>query len=326
VLGLDKKSLSERNICTKFITPAVEQAGGDVLSQIREEVYFTKGRIIVRGNEAAHRFDLAPSRRPEPALWGASLRGGARLIKLFLGSILRTKETPSQNYSIIDLRNGFPNTDGGVAMKFNTEAIITGAIAATGLCLLAASPSFAITINLFEVTETQASLDPELASVDGPFTFITDCPSCNSNGVLTSIQQILLPGTYDFKTGDKFTISYGDRVPGHNFAHLIPLISNFQSDTGDFDKGESLVETLKAWDGFGRAPNRSDFEFTPPGINGRPLEKSPSTALTFVITSRPEAAPEPSTLLSLLTGCAVWAAVLLKRKLKHAKFTLKQTA
>ena len=47
--GLDKKSLSERDICTKFITPAVTQAGWDVQSQIREEVYFTKGRIIVRG-------------------------------------------------------------------------------------------------------------------------------------------------------------------------------------------------------------------------------------------------------------------------------------
>ncbi len=44
-----KKPLSERDICTKFITPAVKQAGWDVLSQIREEVSFTKGRIIVRG-------------------------------------------------------------------------------------------------------------------------------------------------------------------------------------------------------------------------------------------------------------------------------------
>jgi type I site-specific restriction endonuclease len=35
-----KKSLSERDICTKFITPAVKQAGWDVLSQIREEVSF----------------------------------------------------------------------------------------------------------------------------------------------------------------------------------------------------------------------------------------------------------------------------------------------
>lgn len=46
---VDKKSLSERDICTKFITPAVKQAGWDELSQIREQVYFTKGRIIVRG-------------------------------------------------------------------------------------------------------------------------------------------------------------------------------------------------------------------------------------------------------------------------------------
>ena len=46
---MNKKDLTERDICTKFITPAVERAGWDVVSQIREEVYFTKGRIIVRG-------------------------------------------------------------------------------------------------------------------------------------------------------------------------------------------------------------------------------------------------------------------------------------
>ena len=46
---LDKKALSERDICTKFITPAITAAKWDVMSQIREEVSFTKGRIIVRG-------------------------------------------------------------------------------------------------------------------------------------------------------------------------------------------------------------------------------------------------------------------------------------
>ena len=46
---MDKKSLSERDICTKFITPALRRAGWDELTQIREEVSFTKGRIIVRG-------------------------------------------------------------------------------------------------------------------------------------------------------------------------------------------------------------------------------------------------------------------------------------
>lgn len=41
--------LSERDICTKYITPALHAAGWDSESQIREEVSFTKGRIIVRG-------------------------------------------------------------------------------------------------------------------------------------------------------------------------------------------------------------------------------------------------------------------------------------
>jgi type I restriction enzyme R subunit len=46
---MNKKDLSEQDICTKFITPAVTQAGWDIHSQIRQEVSFTKGRIIVRG-------------------------------------------------------------------------------------------------------------------------------------------------------------------------------------------------------------------------------------------------------------------------------------
>jgi len=46
---LDKKSLSERDICTKFITPALVAAGWNINTQIREEVGFTDGRIYVRG-------------------------------------------------------------------------------------------------------------------------------------------------------------------------------------------------------------------------------------------------------------------------------------
>jgi type I restriction enzyme R subunit len=48
-----KRSLSERDICTKFITPALLAAGWDVQTQIREEVSFTKGRVIVRGKMTA---------------------------------------------------------------------------------------------------------------------------------------------------------------------------------------------------------------------------------------------------------------------------------
>jgi type I site-specific restriction endonuclease len=45
-MSIDKKSLSERDICTKYITPAVKQAGWDEITQIREEVGFNKGRIV----------------------------------------------------------------------------------------------------------------------------------------------------------------------------------------------------------------------------------------------------------------------------------------
>ena len=44
-----KKDLSERDICTKFITPAILKAGWNKDSQIREEVSFTAGKVIVRG-------------------------------------------------------------------------------------------------------------------------------------------------------------------------------------------------------------------------------------------------------------------------------------
>ena len=46
---MDKKTLSERDICTKFITPAIVEAGWDRNTQIREEVSFTAGKVIVRG-------------------------------------------------------------------------------------------------------------------------------------------------------------------------------------------------------------------------------------------------------------------------------------
>ena len=45
-----KKDLSERDICTKYINPALEKAGWNMLTQIREEVSFTDGRIYVKGN------------------------------------------------------------------------------------------------------------------------------------------------------------------------------------------------------------------------------------------------------------------------------------
>lgn len=43
--------LSERDIITQFIMPALRRAGWDIERQVREEVAFTDGRIFVRGNQ-----------------------------------------------------------------------------------------------------------------------------------------------------------------------------------------------------------------------------------------------------------------------------------
>jgi type I restriction enzyme R subunit len=48
-----KKDLSERDICTQFILPALIKAGWDIEKQIREEVFFTDGRIFVKGHKTA---------------------------------------------------------------------------------------------------------------------------------------------------------------------------------------------------------------------------------------------------------------------------------
>lgn len=47
----NKSSLSERDIITKYILPAVEQSGWNKQTQIREEVTFTAGRIFVKGKK-----------------------------------------------------------------------------------------------------------------------------------------------------------------------------------------------------------------------------------------------------------------------------------
>ncbi|MEX2579936.1 MAG: DEAD/DEAH box helicase family protein [Verrucomicrobiales bacterium] len=46
---MNKKELTETEIRTKFITPAIVDAGWDVMRQISEEKYFTDGKIFVRG-------------------------------------------------------------------------------------------------------------------------------------------------------------------------------------------------------------------------------------------------------------------------------------
>jgi len=46
---VDKKKLSETDIITKFIMPAVKDAGWNLMTQIRQEVKLRDGKVIVRG-------------------------------------------------------------------------------------------------------------------------------------------------------------------------------------------------------------------------------------------------------------------------------------
>lgn len=64
---MDKKQLSESDICDKFIRPAMEQAGWNGLDQIYREFPLREGRVSVRGNKA-HR-DLSTVLRADYALF-----------------------------------------------------------------------------------------------------------------------------------------------------------------------------------------------------------------------------------------------------------------
>ena len=49
---MNKKTLSESDVCDKFIRPAMERAGWDGLSQIFREFGLRAGRVTVRGRKA----------------------------------------------------------------------------------------------------------------------------------------------------------------------------------------------------------------------------------------------------------------------------------
>ncbi len=48
-----KKSLNEQQIRSQFITPAIVKAGWDLATQVGENCYITKGRVVVRGQVAS---------------------------------------------------------------------------------------------------------------------------------------------------------------------------------------------------------------------------------------------------------------------------------
>lgn len=64
---MNKKALSESDLCDKFIRPAMEQAGWDGMVQIYREFPLRAGRVVVRGRQA--RRDASTVMRADYALF-----------------------------------------------------------------------------------------------------------------------------------------------------------------------------------------------------------------------------------------------------------------
>ena len=50
---MDKHTLSETDICEKFISPALARAGWDVIEQVLREYPLRPGRMVVRGQRTS---------------------------------------------------------------------------------------------------------------------------------------------------------------------------------------------------------------------------------------------------------------------------------
>ena len=50
-MDVNKKELKEQEIRTLFITPALQKKGWEVCKNMREEYYFTDGRVLVLGSQ-----------------------------------------------------------------------------------------------------------------------------------------------------------------------------------------------------------------------------------------------------------------------------------
>jgi type I site-specific restriction endonuclease len=83
----DKKNLTERDICTKYITPAiVETAGWNRDTQIREELSLTKGKVLVHGKLHSR----GKQKRADYVLYHKTKKRNSLTVRLRLSSLTIT--------------------------------------------------------------------------------------------------------------------------------------------------------------------------------------------------------------------------------------------
>ncbi|ABN78322.1 EcoAI/FtnUII family type I restriction enzme subunit R [Cereibacter sphaeroides] len=108
---MDSVGLSERDICSQRITPAIIQAGWDLSTQIREEVSFTKGRIIVRGRLVSRgkgkRADYILSVRPNIRLAVVEAKDNGHAVGAGIQQALEYAETLNLPFAFSSNGEGF---------------------------------------------------------------------------------------------------------------------------------------------------------------------------------------------------------------------------
>jgi hypothetical protein len=86
--SIQKTDLSECDICTQFITPAIQQADWDLRTQVREEMAFTNGQIIMRSQLISWGNPVAPTICSITGPTSRSLSSRPKTIRLGLCQVL----------------------------------------------------------------------------------------------------------------------------------------------------------------------------------------------------------------------------------------------
>ena len=128
---MSKKQLSERDICTKYITPAIVGAGWDIHAQIREEVTFTQGRIIVRGKMhtrgKAKRADYVLYHKPNIPIAVVEAKDNKHTIGDSMQQALDYAETLDVPFAFSSNGDGFLFHDGtGLTTPLESEISLDG--------------------------------------------------------------------------------------------------------------------------------------------------------------------------------------------------------
>lgn len=131
---MNKKELSEIDICDLFITPAIKNAGWEPFTQIRREVTLTPGPVIVRGNMSARNkkkkkfADYVLSKEPGIPIAVVEAKDNNHTVShgmqqgLGYSEILQVPSTFSSNGDAFASHNKVPDAGEDIETQFSLES------------------------------------------------------------------------------------------------------------------------------------------------------------------------------------------------------------